>query len=77
MTFPDENIILRILNLSISSPGIGAPAMVDNLSIDIERSKTTSLLGESGSGKTLTALSITGLTKYYQNISISGKKIHT
>ncbi|MBK7095100.1 MAG: ABC transporter ATP-binding protein [Saprospiraceae bacterium] len=73
MTFTDKNIILRILNLSISSTGRGAPTIIDNLSIDIERSKITSLLGESGSGKTLTALSIPGLTKYFQNISISGK----
>lgn len=73
MIFPVENIILRISELSITSSGSSESSIIENLSIDIEKSKITSLVGESGSGKTMTALSILGLTKYFKNISVSGK----
>jgi ABC-type glutathione transport system ATPase component len=73
MIFPFENIILRISELSISSTGRQEISIIDNLSLDIEKSKITSLTGESGSGKTMTALSILGLTKYHKNINVSGK----
>ena len=73
MIFPDKNIILRISDLSIQTTGNFPVTIIDNLSIDIEKSKITAMIGESGSGKTLTALSIPGLTKYIENTKITGK----
>ncbi|MGE5356290.1 MAG: ABC transporter ATP-binding protein [Deltaproteobacteria bacterium] len=70
MKFEGQNIILRISDLTIS--GKNNEKITDGLSFDIERFKITGLSGSSGSGKTLTALSVLGLTRYLRDISISG-----
>jgi peptide/nickel transport system ATP-binding protein len=73
MIIPRENIILSISGLTIRTTGKSPVTLVDELDFDIEKSKITALIGESGSGKTLTALSIPGLGRYIENTEISGK----
>ena len=57
-----DNTLLRIKNLSL---GLNNPKneklLIDNVSFDIKKNEIISIIGESGSGKTLTAMSILGL----------------
>ncbi|AMB58172.1 ATP-binding cassette domain-containing protein [Microterricola viridarii] len=55
--------LLRIDNLSVSSASAAPDAapLVDELSFSLERGARLGLIGESGSGKSLTSLAITGL----------------
>lgn len=57
-----DNKLLSIKNLSL---GLNNPKnanlLIDNISFDIKKNEITSIIGESGSGKTLTAMSIMGL----------------
>ena len=57
-----DNTLLRIKNLSL---GLNNPKneklLIDNVSFDIKKNEIVSIIGESGSGKTLTAMSILGL----------------
>ena len=52
--------LLEIKNLSIS---FGQKKLVDNISFNLEDKKITSLVGHSGSGKSITALAILGLLR--------------
>ena len=57
-----DNTLLRVKNLSL---GLNNPKneklLIDNVSFDIKKNEIVSIIGESGSGKTLTAMSILGL----------------
>ena len=57
-----DNTLLRIKNLSL---GLNNPKneklLIDNVSFEIKKNEIVSIIGESGSGKTLTAMSILGL----------------
>jgi len=54
--------LLRIERLSIDLPGPGGPVrVVDDVSFTVAAGRTTGLIGESGSGKTMTATAIIGL----------------
>ena len=57
-----DNTVLRVKNLSL---GLNNPKneklLIDNVSFDIKKNEIISIIGESGSGKTLTAMSILGL----------------
>ena len=57
-----DNTLLRVKNLSL---GLNNPKneklLIDNVSFDIKKNEILSIIGESGSGKTLTAMSILGL----------------
>lgn len=66
-----DNTLLRVKNLSL---GLNNPKngklLIDNASFDIKKNEIVSIIGESGSGKTLTAMSILGLLdKAFFNIS--------
>ena len=66
-----DNTVLRVKNLSL---GLNNPKneklLIDNVSFDIKKNEIVSIIGESGSGKTLTAMSILGLLdKVLFNIS--------
>ena len=66
-----DNTLLRVKNLSL---GLNNPKneklLIDNVSFDIKKNQIVSIIGESGSGKTLTAMSILGLLdKAFFNIS--------
>ena len=66
-----DNTLLRVKNLSL---GLNNPKneklLIDNVSFDIKKNEIVSIIGESGSGKTLTAMSILGLLdKAFFNIS--------
>ena len=66
-----DNTLLRVKNLSL---GLNNPKneklLIDNVSFDIKKNEIVSIIGESGSGKTLTAMSILGLLdKVLFNIS--------
>jgi peptide/nickel transport system ATP-binding protein len=50
--------LLRVRDLTVS---FAATSVVDGVSFDIDRGRRLSIIGESGSGKTLTALSVIGL----------------
>ena len=57
-----DNTLLRVKSLSL---GLNNPKneklLIDNVSFDIKKNEIVSIIGESGSGKTLTAMSILGL----------------
>lgn len=57
--------LLSVRNLTVTlMTGSGPADAVRNLSFDIERGQILGIAGESGSGKTMTALSIMGLLPY-------------
>lgn len=69
----NKNILLRVEELRTYFYQDGAESRaVDGISFDIERKKTVCLVGESGCGKSLTALSILGLVPYPGKI-VSGR----
>jgi oligopeptide/dipeptide ABC transporter ATP-binding protein len=58
----DKNILLSVEDLKVYFHSEGQIARaVDGISFDIQREETVCLVGESGCGKTVTALSIMGL----------------
>ena len=72
-----ENI-LQVKNLTVSTgTGIKKTDIVNNISFTIERGETFVLLGESGSGKSITALSIMRLLPAAIKISDGSVILHT
>jgi peptide/nickel transport system ATP-binding protein len=59
--------VLEVRDLTVR---FGATAVVDGVSFDIERGRRLAIIGESGSGKTLSALSVIGLVP--DSASVSG-----
>ncbi|RKN41195.1 ABC transporter ATP-binding protein [Streptomyces hoynatensis] len=51
--------LLRVAGLSVGAPG--GPRIVDGVSFEVPEATTVGLIGESGSGKTMTARAIIGL----------------
>ena len=69
----NKNILLRVEELRTYFYQDGAESRaVDGISFDIERKETVCLVGESGCGKSLTALSILGLVPYPGKV-VSGR----
>lgn len=59
---PGGGALLTVRNLSIDlRAGLGQPELVTNVSFDVKRGGATALIGESGCGKTMTAMSLLGL----------------
>ncbi|MBS0961237.1 ABC transporter ATP-binding protein [Acetobacter thailandicus] len=65
---PYNPAVLRVSDLTIISKKNGV-TIIDNLSLQVRRGEIVSLLGESGSGKSVTSLAIMGLT---QGMTING-----
>ncbi|MEO3926722.1 ABC transporter ATP-binding protein [Micromonosporaceae bacterium B7E4] len=60
---PSAAATLRVRDLSIRLPGPrGMATVVDGVSFDVAQGRTTGLIGESGSGKSLTAMALVRLT---------------
>ena len=58
----DNKILLEILNLRVEfDTRRGVAKVIDDLSISLKRGKTLGIVGESGCGKSMTALAIMGL----------------
>jgi peptide/nickel transport system ATP-binding protein/oligopeptide transport system ATP-binding protein len=54
--------LLHVQDLSVDLPGPSGPVRIlDHVSFTVDAGRTTGLIGESGSGKTMTALAIIGL----------------
>ena len=64
----DGMSLLRVEDLRVSVEGIAA---VDGVSFELRKGSRTGLIGESGSGKTLTALAVMGLLS--EGLSASGR----
>ncbi|NBE97749.1 ABC transporter ATP-binding protein [Nonomuraea sp. KC401] len=59
---PEPAPLLQVEHLSIDLPGPARPVrVVDDVSFTVAAGRTTGLIGESGSGKTMTASAIIGL----------------
>ena len=74
--------LLSVRNLTISFPGdSGRVPVVEDLSFDIARGETLALIGESGSGKSITALALMrlvpkpGLIEAQSRISFAGRDV--
>ncbi|GLY88130.1 ABC transporter ATP-binding protein [Actinoallomurus iriomotensis] len=56
------DVLLRVAGLSVDLPGQDGPVrIIDDVSFDVRAGTTVGLIGETGSGKTMTAMSIIGL----------------
>jgi|TARA_B110000037_G_scaffold220886_1_gene290081 peptide/nickel transport system ATP-binding protein len=64
-----KNNILKINNLKVYSNKNSRFKLVKNISLSLEKGKTTCIVGESGSGKSLTALSVMQLLSSQLNMS--------
>ena len=64
-----ENKILEISDLKVNPNNNSRLILVDNISLDLNKGKTTCIVGESGSGKSLTALSVMQLLSSQLNMS--------
>ncbi|MDO4536471.1 MAG: ABC transporter ATP-binding protein [Clostridium perfringens] len=66
--------MLKVKNLSVSvKNGKTISKIIDNISFDIEKNKCLGILGESGSGKSITCKAILGLLD--KNFSVEGEAI--
>ena len=63
MNAPDTaQPLLEVVGLSVDFPGAAGPVrIIDDVSFTVWAGRTTGLIGESGSGKTMTAMAIIGL----------------
>ncbi len=64
--------LLEVKNLSVS---IGTYRLIDNISFQINKGEVFALVGQSGSGKSLTAYSILNLLRFLGNFDVSGEVI--
>lgn len=58
---PNNDVLLSVRDLSLTQTGSDAPTLVDDVSFTLAPGERLGIIGESGSGKTLTALSVLGL----------------
>ncbi len=66
--------VLQVDNLSIEGDAHGEIALlVNKISFTLSKGEILGLTGASGSGKSLTALSLMGLTSFYDNLRVDGK----
>ncbi|MGV9183559.1 dipeptide/oligopeptide/nickel ABC transporter permease/ATP-binding protein [Arcanobacterium canis] len=76
---PNKTPLLEVKNLSIRFPRHGDVAVVDNVSFSVSPNETMGLVGESGCGKSITALTIMGLidprAKFDGEILYQGKDL--
>ncbi|WFN91169.1 dipeptide/oligopeptide/nickel ABC transporter permease/ATP-binding protein [Arcanobacterium wilhelmae] len=76
---PTKTPLLEVKNLSIRFPRHGDVAVVDNVSFSVSPNETMGLVGESGCGKSITALTIMGLidprAKFEGEILYQGKDL--
>ncbi len=72
MTKRKKNIILEVQNLTVGLKGNSTLKLVDNISFSLKDNTITALVGKSGSGKTLTALSIMGLVNHIEGLEVKG-----
>ena len=65
-----KNNILQIKSLKVFPKNKSRLKLVKNISLSVDKGKTTCIVGESGSGKSLTALSVMQLLS--SQLSMSG-----
>jgi oligopeptide/dipeptide ABC transporter ATP-binding protein len=68
---PEPEGVLRVDELTVTFPDArgGDVTVVDRLSLEVSRGEALGVLGESGSGKTVTALSLMGLLPFPGRLS--------
>lgn len=72
----ETKVILSVRNLNVSFNARGqAVPILEDINFDIEKGKVFGITGQSGSGKSMTALSLMGLTRFYPNVFMSGSVI--
>src|SRR5437764_14797750 len=73
---PDD-LLLDVRGLRLSLPGDGGrrAVPVDGVSFTLRRGECVGLVGESGCGKSLTALSLLGLTRSLPGAKVEGQVI--
>ena len=69
----DNQPLLQLQHVTISTKVAPSRLLVNNVSFSIEAGKTTCVVGESGSGKSLTALSVMGLLS--QQLQLNSGKV--
>ena len=68
--------LLTLNNLTLALPGDNGPVCpVDGVSFEIARGECVGLVGESGCGKSLTAQTIIGLSRYISGSKASGEAL--
>ncbi len=73
-----NSVILDIRNLCVTFKSEHSTfEALKNVSFQIHQSESLGVLGESGSGKSLTALLLLGLFPQQKNVSISGEITYT
>ncbi len=74
MTNPTKNIILQVKNLKLAFGKSGEKEVLHNVNFILPKNRITGMTGQSGSGKSLTALMISGLVDK-SKITVSGNII--
>lgn len=64
-----DEVVLKVENLKIIFPGPPSFLAVDNLSFSMKKGKSLALVGQSGSGKSVTSLAIMGLLPNSSKVS--------
>ena len=69
-----EILTVRDLNVSFNAGAQKVPILED-INFEVEKGQVFGITGQSGSGKSMTALSLIGLTRFYPNVFVKGTVI--
>ncbi|GAA4772100.1 ABC transporter ATP-binding protein [Microbacterium gilvum] len=70
-----QEAVLSVRGLTVAFPGVSETPVVDDVSFDVPRGRVVALVGQSGSGKSVTARSLIGLAGEGSRVSVDTLRI--